>query len=72
MPHQEVQQPDPAKVVSIFERRPAAFREPPITAEEIAEYRQMRPLLMKMLEEWQQVATTGGCPVARQIIHGRK
>lgn len=77
MPQQEVQQPAPeavpANVVPIFARRPLVNREPPPSAEELAEYRRMKPLLLKMLEEWEQVtAAKDGCPVARQILCGRK
>lgn len=80
MPHQEVQQ-DPqsvaqeaaANVVSIFDRRPAANRAPPVTAEEIAEFRRVWPDVLKMLDEWKEVtAAKDGCPVARQILCGRK
>lgn len=39
----------------------------PATAEELAEYRQMWPLVMQMLREWEMIKGSGGCPIARRI-----
>lgn len=69
-------QPPPqlADVVPLFgaQRKPAPPREAPVTPEEIAEYRQIRPALLRMLAEWEQLtAAHSGCPVAAQILRGR-
>lgn len=40
----------------------------PVTAEEVAEYRRIKPELLKMLAEWQLVRSTAGCPVFREVI----
>lgn len=43
--------------------------EPPITEDEVAEYRRLRPELLKMMAEWRLVRSAkGGCPVFREII----
>lgn len=47
------------------------LREPPITAAELAEYRRIRPQLLAMLAEWKALTAPEGCPIARQIVHGR-
>lgn len=59
-----------AEVVPMFGRpsqRPA-HREPPPTDAELAEYRRLKPLLVKMLDEWNAITASGGCPVARHIL----
>ena len=58
-----------ATVIDFGDR--AAVREPPLTSAELAEYRRLLPLLMKLAEEWASVTDSGGCPVARQILRGR-
>lgn len=50
-------------------------REPQPTDEEIAEYRRIRPLLLKMIEEWpklmqHQQAIGSNCMLARKILSG--
>ena len=46
-------------------------REAPATEDELAEYRRIRPLLLQMLSEWEQIKGSGGCPVARSITAPR-
>lgn len=41
-------------------------RVPPLTGDEIAEYRRLRPRLLAMLDGWDKVAR--GCPVARLTL----
>lgn len=42
--------------------------EPPATDEELAEYRQIRVKLLKMLDEWEVIRGQLGCPVMRNIL----
>jgi hypothetical protein len=60
-----------------FQAPTAAARkhEPPPTDDEIAEYRRIRPLLMRMLEQWptllkEHQAITSNCVLARKILAG--
>lgn len=48
--------------------QPEEVPEPP-TAEEIAEYRRIRPALLRMVEEWQIVRGPGGCPVMAHLLN---
>lgn len=68
----EIRPPDQvtAEIVPLFGAQAprAAERQPPITSEELAEYRRMRPLLLKMLKEWDAITASGGCPVARHVL----
>lgn len=65
--YEEAVAPEADNVIPLFIARPRREREAPVTAEEIAEYRRMRPLLLKMLREWEAIKGAGGCPVARRI-----
>lgn len=40
----------------------------PVTPEEVTEYRQLRPVLLKMVEEWQTLRSSQGCPAMRHIL----
>jgi len=57
-----------ANVVPIFGRLPRPYREAPATDDELAEYRRIRPRLLKMLEEWDALTGEGGCPIARSRL----
>ena len=67
------QKPQPeADVIQLFDpERRNPGRPAPATDAELIEYRQMRPKLLKMLEEWEAIYGPGGCPVARQILTNR-
>lgn len=54
----------PSNVVPFTAPTPSR-REPQPTAAEIAEYRQLRPLLIQMLDEWQKIRV--GCPIAQRM-----
>jgi len=62
-------EPPPARnVVPLFLATIAPRRkEAPVSDEELAEYRRLKPLLLQMLAEWEQIKGSGGCPVARSI-----
>jgi hypothetical protein len=55
-------------VTQLFARNPAKRREPPLTDEEIAEFRRLRPLLIKMLADWGTLSGPTGCPVVHHIL----
>lgn len=40
----------------------------PVTADEIAEYREMRPILRQMVQDWQVLRGPTGCPAMRHIL----
>jgi hypothetical protein len=69
-PEAEAEVGDLTNVRSILGRKPVnkTVFEAPVTAEEVAEYRRLRPLLLQMLEEWQMIRSSQGCPVFRQIV----
>lgn len=76
MTHLDESQPQPpatADVIPLFGplRKPAQPSQPPVTPEEIAEYRQMRPILLRMIADWDKLTASTGCPVAHQILRGR-
>lgn len=41
------------------------------TCAEMEEYRRIKPLILKMLAEWDRVRGSGGCPVAGMIADGK-
>jgi hypothetical protein len=59
---------DAAANVVRFLARSKPRREPPMTDEEIAEYRRIRPRLLRMLDEWDRLKGPLGCPVARHVV----
>lgn len=66
---QEASEPfDAENVVSLFGRIPRPHREAPASDDELAEYRRIRPRLLKMLEEWDALTGEGGCPIARSRL----
>lgn len=40
----------------------------PITEAEIAEYREMRPQLQRIIEDWRRLRGQQGCPAMRHIL----
>jgi hypothetical protein len=42
------------------------LREPPLTAAELAEYRRLRPMLRKLVEDWPKIVS--GCPIAKRTV----
>lgn len=59
---------DHGNVVALFPNVIPGQIEAPVTDEEVAEYRRIKPLLLKMLREWDLVKGSGGCPVARNLV----
>lgn len=62
-----------SNVVDLAGARRRAKVEPPPTDEEMQEYRRIRPLLLKMLEEWpelkrQHEVITTSCPLAMKLL----
>jgi hypothetical protein len=49
--------------------RIATPREAPVTGQELAEYRKLRPRLLAMLEGWERLVSPGGCPAARSVLN---
>lgn len=43
-------------------------RPPSVTHAEVAEYRRLLPQMRQMLDEWQAVKGSNGCPVARSLL----
>jgi hypothetical protein len=44
------------------------FPESEATPEELAEYRRIRPILLKMIAEWDTLRGQQGCPAMRHIL----
>lgn len=44
------------------------FPEGEATPEELAEYRRIRPILLKMIAEWDTLRGQQGCPAMRHIL----
>lgn len=42
------------------------YREPPLTAVELAEYRRLRPMLRKLVEDWPKIVSS--CPIAKRTV----
>lgn len=40
----------------------------PVTPEEVAEYRRMRPVLRQIVAEWPTLRGPSGCPAMRHIL----
>lgn len=40
----------------------------PVTPEEVAEYRRMRPVLRQIVEDWPTLRGPQGCPAMRHIL----
>lgn len=57
---------DRAKVVPIGAARDRRRREPGPSDAEMAEYRRMKPALLKMLQEWEVIKTM--CPIAKRLV----
>lgn len=49
--------------------RIAAAREAPVTGQELAEYRRLRPRLLAMLDGWERLVSPKGCPAARSVLN---
>lgn len=67
----ELETSDPveaANVTHLFARNPAKRREPPLTDEEVAEFRRLRPLLAKMMADWEVLKSPSGCPVMHHVL----
>lgn len=58
----------PANVFKLEPVRRSTIREPQVTDAEIAEYRKLRPKLLRMLAEWEEIKGSNGCPVAHHIL----
>lgn len=58
----------PANVFKLEPVRRSTIREPQVTDAEIAEYRKLRPKLLRMLAEWEEIKASNGCPVAHHIL----
>lgn len=67
MPYKRSIEPN-AEVVSIDQARSRRLTEPPPTSDEIREWREIRPQVLRMLQEWDMVRTA--CPLASKIING--
>lgn len=59
----------PTSTVTPFRKLPFK-REPLATDDELREYRQMLPLLRRMVADWEKVRST--CPLARKILDGEE
>lgn len=64
----EPQETMPANVFKLEPVRRTAIREQPVTDAEIAEYRKLKPKLLQMLAEWEEIKSSHGCPVAHHIL----
>lgn len=64
----EPQETMPGNVFKLEPIARKAPREQPVTDAEIAEYRKLRPKLLQMLAEWEQLKSAEGCPVARHVL----
>jgi len=40
----------------------------PVTAEELAEYRRIKPDLLQMMAEWRLIRSRAGCPIFREVV----
>lgn len=58
----------PGNVYALTIKPPSRIREPAVTDAEIAEFRRLKPLLLRMLKEWEQLKSEEGCPVARHVL----
>ena len=40
----------------------------PVTPEEVAEYRRMKPVLLQIVKDWPTLRGANGCPAMRHIL----
>jgi hypothetical protein len=59
---------DLTNVVPFQRPGPDRKHQPRPTDDELAEYRAMKPKLMKMLQEWDTLKSQHGCPIAHGIF----